>query len=199
MTSMALDAALASVAFDAVLAVMLLVATIYAATLHRELRRFRASNAEYATALQRTSQALESVQGAVRGVQDEAGAALAALGERIDEAHRVIAALKEERARPAPVPAAAPAPALVAATTAPETPKGKAARAAERLLARAAQKPDPQPEPKPEPRMPEAMPVLPRVAMPVEAAPEAEVEAPVRVTRAHQWPTVRLASRAGTA
>jgi hypothetical protein len=43
------------------------------------------------------------------------------------------------------------------------------------------------------------MPFLPRVAMPVEAAPEAEVEAPVRVTRAHQWPTVRLASRAGTA
>ncbi len=145
-------------ALDVALGVMLVVVTVYAIVLHRELRCFRGANAEYVAVLAQTNRAVEGVETAMKGIHDEAGGALIALGEQIDRAHLAIEALKEERrarmpelapvaapvVAPAPVlptlapaepAAAAPAPVVEAA---PDAPKTKSALAAERLLAKAA-------------------------------------------------------------
>jgi len=94
-------------ALDVALVAMLAVVTVYAGVLHRELRRFRSASRDYAGALAQTAKAVENVEGAVRGIQEEAGAVLVALGEQIDRAGRALDALKAEAASQALAAAAA--------------------------------------------------------------------------------------------
>jgi pyruvate/2-oxoglutarate dehydrogenase complex dihydrolipoamide acyltransferase (E2) component len=197
-------------ALDVALVAMLAVVTVYAGVLHRELRRFRGANAEYVAVLAQTSRAVESVEGAVRGIQDDAGSVLVALGEQIDRANVLLVALKDEhRARPAetaPEPKAAPEAKIAAARPAPA--KAAPARAAAKTPAAT-----PAPAPTQAPPAPAAMPNVDAWA-PAKAAFAALVRdvetaetarypeptaAPVRATKAHQWPTVRLASGANAA
>ncbi|KAA2234696.1 hypothetical protein [Salinarimonas soli] len=177
-------------ALDVGLVAMLALVTVYAAVLHRELRRFRGANAEYIAVLAQTSRAVESVEGAVRGIQDDAGSVLVALGEQIDRANMLLGALKDEhRAR-----AAAPAPEARTDTRSAPRPEPKPEVKAAARVAAALPKAAPLPEPAPARKVTAWTPE--RAAPAAAREPEPAPAAPVRAAKAHQWPTVRLASGA---
>jgi hypothetical protein len=79
---------------DAILLIALVLTTLRVGAMYRELRRLRLHHDEYRRVFADTANALSGIQGAVRELNGEGRELLAALGERIDEARRLAAALE---------------------------------------------------------------------------------------------------------
>jgi hypothetical protein len=93
---------------DGVLLLALVLTSIRVGTMHRELKRLRRYHGEYRQVFSETSQALGSVEGAIRTLNGEGRVVLEALGARIDEA-RSLAARLEAISRAAAQPTASAA------------------------------------------------------------------------------------------
>ena len=81
-------------AIDVTLIAALAATSIFSIAMYRELRRFKALSGDFATILRETSRAVEGVERAVAGVQEDGAGTLIALGERIDAARQTLASLR---------------------------------------------------------------------------------------------------------
>jgi hypothetical protein len=86
-----------SLLVDAILLVALVLTTLRVGAMYRELRRLRVHHDDYRRVFAETGAALESIERAVREINGEGRELLGALGERIDEAKRLLAVLHAVR------------------------------------------------------------------------------------------------------